>query len=120
MSLPSLPIPAEFPLPRAVHYQIANPPSTIPPSYVIHIVETWRDNNREQNTDHVVGSYAPHFLFHELQDLYSEFNVHGGFVFPTESIAMRMKSMDRVLCWFGFRDGRKYTCFVQRPPTGTP
>jgi hypothetical protein len=120
MSLPSLPIPTEFPLPRAIHYQIAAS-ATIPPSYTIHIVESWREHNTENNTDHIMGSYSQRFLFHELQDLYTEFNVQGGFVFPTESIAVRMKSMDRVLCWFGFRDDHKYTCYIQKDvPTSSP
>ena len=113
MSLPSLPVPTEFPLPRAAHYEFTNS-SSIPPSFAIHIVESWRENGYERQADNVVGVYAPLFLFHELQDLYKEFNVHGGFVFPTESIATRMKSMDRVLCWFGFRDDHKFTCYIEK------
>lgn len=111
MSLP-IPIPSEFPLPRAVHHELEQPQTT--PLYAIHIVESWVEDGVSHDVPHQLGIYAPHFLFHELQDLYGEFNVHGGFVFPTDSIAMRMQSMNRVLCWFGFREDHKYTCFVER------
>ena len=111
MSLP-IPISSEFPLPRAVHHELEQPQIT--PLYAIHIVESWVENGVSHDVPHQLGIYASHFLFHELQDLYGEFNVHGGFVFPTDSIAMRMQSMNRVLCWFGFREDHKYTCFVER------
>jgi hypothetical protein len=61
-----------------------------------------------------MGSYAQHILFDALRELYEEYNVHGGFVFSTDSIALRMKSMNRVLCWFGFRDSHKFTCVVEK------
>lgn len=51
---------------------------------------------------------------YEIQDRYTEYGTHGGFVFPMESIALRLKSMNRVLCWFGFRDEFKYTCYVSK------
>lgn len=113
-----LPIPTEFPLPRAVHYQLTEPSAT--PTYTIHVVESWLDEGSQQSIQHKLGTFATDYIFSELQELYNEYNIHGGFAFTTESIALRMKTMERVLCWFGFRNGRKYTCFVQRPPTNTP
>lgn len=107
-----LPIPYEFPIPRAIHHQLMEP-SPIP-NYTIHIVESWRDQGSHKEIQHKLGSFTPEYIFDELLELYNAYNIHGGFVFSTESIALRMKSMERVLCWFGFRDERKYTCFVQR------
>lgn len=107
----SLPAPFEFPLPRAVHYTGGQPRTT--PAYTIHIVESWVRDGVSHDIPHCIGVFAPDLLFHELQELYGEYNIHGGFIFPTDSIAMRMKSMDRVLCWFGFRENHKYTCFIE-------
>jgi hypothetical protein len=106
-----LPIPSEFPLPRAVNYQIME--SAPRPTYTIYIVESWIAEGSTQEIQHNLGSYSAEYIFHELQELYNEYNIHGGFAFTTDSIAMRMKSMNRVLCWFGFRDSRKFTCFIQ-------
>ena len=114
MSIPplSLPIPSEFPLPRAKRMDL---PSNAPiPTYCIHIVESSIENG--SNVDSHFYSSEPHAFLKTLSEvtrLYEEHNVHGGFVFSTESIVLRMKSMNRVLCWFGFREGCKYTCFVE-------
>ncbi len=113
-----LPIPAEFPLPRAVHYQLMEP--SVTPTYKIYIVESWYEIGSQESIQHMLGTFAAEYIFGELQELYNEYNIHGGFAFTTESIALRMKTMERVLCWFGFRNDRKYTCFVQRLPTSTP
>ncbi len=113
-----LPIPSEFPLPRAVHYQMleasTNTTGTNHVTYTIQLVESWVEDGVDKHFQHTIGTYIPSFVFGELQELYEEYNVHGGFVFSMDSIAMRMKSMNRVLCWFGFRDSHKYTCFVER------
>jgi hypothetical protein len=114
------PPPSEFPLPRAVHYELVNSIPSIYPIFKIFLVESLHSDGTQQSSEVEVGTFAQPYLFYELQDLYNSYSIHGGFVFSKDSIAMRMQSMDRVLCWFGFRNGIKYTCFVERCPGCAP
>ena len=111
-----LPPPSGFPLPRAVHYELTQPYPSTHPVFKIFLVESNHSDGAIHSSEMNVGTFALPYIFHELQELYHSYSVHGGFVFPKDSIAMRMRSMDRVLCWFGFRNGIKYTCFVERFP----
>jgi hypothetical protein len=106
--------PFEFPMPRAVHYDLVHPqhsPTDIE-SYSICIIAS--SPNGMESTESDCGKYMKSVLFHEIEDLYCEYNAHGGFVFSKDSIALRLQSMNRVLCWFGFRGGVKYTCYVSK------
>ncbi len=114
MSLPpevSIP-PFEFPLPRAINYDLLSPSQVV--VYSICIVATVHKNGLYEEQEIKCGNYSYSSLFHEIEDRYSEYGAHGGFVFPKDSIALRLKSMNRVLCWFGFRDDIKYTCYVSK------
>ncbi len=84
------------------------------PLYSILLVESHMQDGTESHTEHKAGIFAQSIIFNELQELYMEYGVQGGFVFNKESIANRMGTMSRVLCWFGFRGGRRYTCYIER------
>ncbi len=103
--------PFEFPLPRSVHYELLehNVRTDI---YSICIVSSSHTCNEVIETH--CGNYAEPYAFDELKELYHEYNAHGGFVFPIQSIALRLKTMNRVLCWFGFCDNIKYTCYISK------
>ncbi len=114
MSLPpevTIP-PFEFPLPRAVHYELLH----LPPSdkYTLCIVSSVHKNGGIEQQEVDCGTHSYSSLFHTIQERYGEYGVHGGFVFSKDSIALRLKSMDRVLCWFGFHNDIKYTCYVSK------
>ena len=105
--------PFEFPLPRAVRYELLNSP-TLPDTYSISIIaSTTRDGITEQQ-EIDCANYSYSHLVYEIQDRYAEYSAQGGFVFPMDSIALRLKSMKRVLCWFGFRNDIKYSCYISK------
>ncbi len=103
--------PFEFPLPRSVHYELSD--HSVPTDiYSICVVASSHTTNETIETH--CGNYAAPYAFEELKELYQEYNAQGGFVFPIQSIALRLKTMDRVLCWFGFYDNIKYTCYISK------
>lgn len=104
--------PFEFPLPRAVHYELLHPPPI--DQYSICIVSSVHKNGATEQQEINCGNYSLISIFHEIEDKYCEYGYHGGYVFSKDSIALRLKSMNRVLCWFGFRENVKYTCYVSK------
>jgi hypothetical protein len=87
------------------------------PQYSIYVVESYEEDGSTKDVSYCMSTFPQSLLFEQILFLYNEFNTHGGFMFPTDSIAMRMKSMNKVLCWFGFHENRKYTCFIERVTT---
>ena len=106
--------PFEFPLPRAVQYDLLHPQHTPTDMDVYSICIVASAPNGTETTESDCGKYKYANVFHEIEDRHTQYNAHGGFVFTKESIALRMHSMDRVLCWFGFHGGIKYTCYVSK------
>lgn len=86
--------------------------------YSINILET--DIIHHTHTEYYVGTCADIVLFSHLEELYGKYSLQGGYVFSKDSIALRMKSMNQVLCWFGYHNGYRYTCYIRELPASIP
>lgn len=84
------------------------------PVYKLSVIETSNIEVSIHPKEIYVSIFNTPVIFDIICELYVMYSAFGGFSFSTESIALRMKSMDRVLCWIGISDDLKFTCTVER------
>ena len=111
----ALPCPALYPIPRANHYcDIDTVPMALPTTYTIHLIETTFTDGATKDLSYILGSYIEGFVLEEILELYTKLIGTTGYIFPRDSIAQRMQYLNSVICWFGYSEGKKITCIIEK------